>query len=89
MLVGAGCGGSSAHPTAATKTAYVRRVQSIGDRYGASASSILRSVVRTLGRDNAKAAQQMTRGALVYAREADALAAITRHGRSQHSTAHL
>jgi mono/diheme cytochrome c family protein len=80
VLVGAGCGGASAHPSAAAKKAYVKRVQSIGDRYGASASSILRPVVRTLGRDNAKAAQQMTRGALVYAREADALAAITPPG---------
>jgi mono/diheme cytochrome c family protein len=77
VWLGAGCGGSKPHTSAAAKNAYVKRVQSIGDRYGASASSILRPVVRTLGRDNRKAAQQMIRGALVYAREADALAAIT------------
>ncbi len=46
----------------------------MADRYGASASSILRPAVRA---DSGKAVQQMTQGALVYAREADAMAAIT------------
>jgi cytochrome c2 len=77
VLVGAGCGGSNAHPSAAAKSAYVKRMQAIAERYGASASSALLPVAHSLGRDNGKAVQQMNRGALVYAREADALAAIT------------
>ncbi len=74
VLVGAGCG---AHASAAEKSAYVKRMQAIAERYSASESSALLPVAHTLGRDNAKAAQQITRGALVFAQEADAVTAVT------------
>jgi hypothetical protein len=77
VLVGAGCGAGKAHTSAAAKSAYVKRMQAIAERYSASESSALLPVVHTLGRDNAKAAQQITRGALVFVQEADAVTAVT------------
>lgn len=74
-MVGAGCG--RGHADVTRKTAYEKRVQAVAERFGAMASHELLPAARMLVHDRPKAALKMSRGALVFMQEADALAAIT------------